>query len=54
MKLVRQYWKYSINRKIAASFEKALHLTYAKKRIRGEWFKLDAHEVHEIKVTLQN
>ena len=43
-----------INRKIAASFEKALHNTYSKKRIRGEWFKLDAHEIHEIKSTLEN
>lgn len=41
-----------IKRKIAMSFEKALHETYSEKRIRGEWFKLDSNEVQEIIVTL--
>lgn len=43
-----------INRKIASSFEKALHDTYSSKRIRGEWFQLDYVEVEEIKITLDN
>ncbi len=43
-----------INRKIASSFEKALHTAYSKKRIRGEWFRLDAVEINEIKITLQS
>ena len=43
-----------INRKIAASFEKALHETYAQKRIRGEWFNLDVYEINEIIKTLND
>lgn len=43
-----------INRKIASSFEKALHEAYSDKRIRGEWFQLDPIEVEEIKITLNN
>ncbi len=43
-----------INRKIAASFEKALHETYSNKRIRGEWFQLDLKEIKEIEITLIN
>ena len=43
-----------INRKIAASFEKALHETYTQKRIRGEWFTLDLNEVNEIVKTLND
>ncbi len=43
-----------INRKIAASFEKALHETYSNKRIRGEWFLLDLKEIKEIEITLRN
>ena len=43
-----------INRKIAASFEKALHETYSNKRIRGEWFQLDLKEIKEIETTLRN
>lgn len=43
-----------IRRKIASSFEKALHETYSSKRIRGEWFQLDAIEVNEIKDTLNS
>jgi hypothetical protein len=41
-----------LNRKIASSFEKALHNTYSEKRIRGEWFVLDLNEVNEIRITL--
>lgn len=43
-----------INRKIASSFEKALHETYSQKRIRGEWFNLDMNEVNEIVKTLND
>ena len=43
-----------IRRKIASSFEKALHETYSKKRIRGEWFLLDNVEVDEITQTLNS
>ncbi len=43
-----------INRKIAASFEKALHETYSNKRIRGEWFLLNVKEIKEIELTLNN
>jgi hypothetical protein len=35
-------------RKIAESFEKSLHITYAEKRIRGEWFILDEIDVTHI------
>jgi len=40
------------NRKIATSFEQALHQTYADKRIRGEWFNLTDKEVQELKEAL--
>jgi len=43
-----------VNRKIASSFEKALHDAYASKRIRGEWFQLDASDLSEITETLKN
>lgn len=43
-----------INRKIAKSFENALHSTYSDKRLRGEWFKLDEAEINEIIYTLNN
>lgn len=43
-----------VRRKIASSFEKALHETYSSKRIRGEWFQLDATDVSEIKTTLDD
>lgn len=36
------------NRKIASSFEKALHTSYDSKRIRGEWFDLNKDEVNDI------
>lgn len=36
------------NRKIASSFEKALHSSYDSKRIRGEWFDLNQDEVNDI------
>lgn len=39
--------KYPV-RKIAESFEKSLHQTYADKRIRGEWFNLDEIDVKHI------
>ncbi|WP_136669428.1 GIY-YIG nuclease family protein [Flavobacterium sp. H122] len=35
-------------RKIAESFEKSLHLAYAEKRIRGEWFELASIDVEHI------
>lgn len=43
-----------INRKIAYSFEKALHDAYDEKRIRGEWFNLDESEIKEITHTLND
>ena len=36
------------NRKIAKSFEKALHSSYDSNRIRGEWFDLNQAEVNDI------
>jgi len=41
------------NRKIANNIEQALHKTYSKKRIRGEWFDLTEKEVTEIKKMLK-
>lgn len=41
------------SRKIAESIEKALHSTYSKKRIRGEWFELDENDINEIIKTLE-
>lgn len=43
-----------INRRIAASFERALHESYSHKRHRGEWFNLNELEVAEIKATLDS
>ncbi|MBE0393647.1 hypothetical protein BJQ96_03519 [Flavobacterium sp. PL0002] len=43
-----------INRKIAKSFENALHSAYSDKRLRGEWFNLDEAEINEIVYTLNN
>jgi hypothetical protein len=43
-----------VNRIIALSFEKALHNSYAKNRIRGEWFNLNEKEVIDLKTTLLN
>jgi len=40
------------NRKIAESFEKALHNAYKEKRIRGEWFNLDEKEILDIRESL--
>ena len=42
------------NRKIASSFEQALHQTYAEKRIRGEWFDLTEKESEDLKDVLSN
>lgn len=39
-------------RKIAESFEKALHESYSQKRLRGEWFNLNSIDVEHIKETL--
>lgn len=39
-------------RKIAEAFESALHKTYESKRIRGEWFMLNMHDVSNIKTAL--
>jgi hypothetical protein len=41
------------NRKIAKSFEQALHHAYSKKRIRGEWFSLDFNDIEDIKEALK-
>ena len=41
------------SRKIAKSIERALHTTFANKRLRGEWFELDDNEIEEIKETLK-
>lgn len=40
------------NRAIALAIESALHKTYESKRIRGEWFALDADDVSAISRTL--
>jgi len=40
-------------RKIAESIEKALHVTYSDKRLRGEWFELDTKDVEHIKESLK-
>lgn len=40
------------NRKIAHSFEQALHSTYDEKRVRGEWFDLSQEEVKDIIISL--
>ncbi|MBE0663110.1 MAG: GIY-YIG nuclease family protein [Bacteroidales bacterium] len=40
------------NRKIATSFELALHQSYADKRVRGEWFDLTEKEVQELNEVL--
>lgn len=42
------------SRKIAESIEKALHASFADKRIRGEWFALNDQEVGIIIKTLSN
>jgi len=44
--------KQFVNRRMAASFEKALHDSYSHKRKRGEWFRLDSEDVDELKITL--
>jgi len=36
------------SRKIAEAFEKALHIAYADKRIRGEWFNLDDNDLAQL------
>ena len=41
------------NRKIAHSFEQALHSTYDEKRVRGEWFDLSQEEVDDIITSLK-
>lgn len=43
-----------VSRKIAHSFEQALHKMYDAKRIRGEWFDLTQKDVSELKLTLDN
>ena len=47
------YAKEYPSRTIAEAFEAALHRVYANKRIRGEWFNLDASDIEEIKQTLK-
>lgn len=41
------------SRAIAEAIESALHKVFASKRIRGEWFNLDASDIEEIKQTLK-
>lgn len=40
-------------RKIAVSFEKALHESFSDQRIRGEWFKLSNEDVNNIILSLK-
>ena len=40
------------NRTIAGAIESALHKAYDSKRLRGEWFALDANDVIAITATL--
>lgn len=40
-------------RLIAESFEKALHNSFAHKRIRGEWFALEQNEIEHLKKSLE-
>ena len=40
------------NRTIASAIESALHKAYDSKRIRGEWFALDANDINAIVATL--
>ena len=42
------------NRKIASSFEQALHQTYTANRIRGEWFNLSKKDVEDLIQTLKS
>lgn len=41
------------SRKIAEAFERALHIAFADKRIRGEWFNLDKNDVAQIEESLK-
>jgi regulator of replication initiation timing len=43
-----------VSRRMAASFEQALHKTFSEKRVRGEWFELNQNDVEEIKSTLNS
>lgn len=40
-------------RKIASSFEKALHESYGSQRVRGEWFNLSNEDVNHILMSLE-
>ena len=40
------------NRTIAGAIESALHKAYDSKRLRGEWFSLDANDITAIIATL--
>ena len=42
------------NRKIAVSFEQALHQTYSEQRVRGEWFDLNEKDIQDLKETLNS
>lgn len=37
---------------VAEAIEPALHKAYADKRVRGEWFVLDAIDIEHLKATL--
>tara|TARA_Y100000766_G_C18898828_1_gene602324 strand:+ start:1260 stop:2075 length:816 start_codon:yes stop_codon:yes gene_type:complete len=43
-----------VSRRIAHSFEQALHKTFEDKRVRGEWFDLNTKDVKEIESTLNS
>lgn len=40
------------SRNIAESIEKALHSTFAEKRLRGEWFELNDKDIEDLRETL--
>ena len=41
------------SRTIAKAIESALHKTYEEKRLRGEWFQLEAKDIIELMATLK-
>jgi hypothetical protein len=41
------------NRRIANSFEQALHQAYKGKRVRGEWFNLSDKDILDLKESFE-